>query len=101
MSSVIFWLTLILGFAFLILLTPVLVIAIFIGAKKKVYKILIFILSPLMIVFFILVFIVLALGYPILRNFYHHGVYDGVDNFMGWGVITYLKVVIKIFAWST
>ena len=65
-------------FALIAIACPFLVIAIICETKKCVHRVLLVIALPVLAVLLAVFLILVMLLFPLMRNVYHHGIYDGV-----------------------
>ena len=95
--SVVCWLGYIIIIAFLIAFSP-LIMMVIICQIECPGRLLALLFAPLLIVLMVLMIVVGSLLYPVLRNTYHHGIYDGLDTFVFNAAVCYLRVVNLIFS---
>ena len=56
--------------------------------------------APLTVILMVIGFI-LILFYPILRHYYHHGIYDGLEGCINKMVISYLSAIAGVLRLCT
>lgn len=80
-------------------MSPVIACLILSEGCKECPCILKILLYPFMIAMVVFFIIIAFLFYPILRNTYHHGVYDGMESFLNKLVSIFLQGLSAIFNW--
>ena len=86
-------------FALLLAISPLIILALVCQIPDFFLRLLGIVFIPMFTVLLIGLLVIMALLYPIMRNYYHHGVYDGLENYVSFCALLYLKVVKWIFSW--
>ena len=75
--SIIYLMVLLSALVFFIVISPLIILAIGCHSEGG-QKCLVILFLPLLTALLIMILLVMFFGYPFFRNFYHHGLYDGL-----------------------
>ena len=86
-------------FSLLLAISPLIVLGLICQIPNFGLRILVLVFFPVLTALLIGFLVIMAAFYPIFRNYYHHGIYDGVENYVSFCALHYLKVVKWTFSW--